>query len=250
MGEFVRLCLEIDKWKVGDPIEPREVNKKRVSELLTANLKEWTRPISRDFEYVHYTRQGMPYALARPLSPADMEFLDRGDGWLATMSPRLFFMFNFICERHTIRAKLLHPFMRRVHFARFFIPEGHSSEPDYVAREIAGATVLSRCLSVEVRVRTFSAVTDETWAMLAERFKDGGSYLVDSYAGDMPASEFRGGRYQPHDPYGVVESSYRFNELHPSAVPTWVRQFRRLTEEELNAPECRDRRKKAGVLWS
>jgi hypothetical protein len=60
------------------------------------------------------------------------------------------------------------------------------------ARLIAQTSVLKRCFDVSFSIGTFSDVSDDTWDMLAERFKDSGRYEVDSHAGDMPSSEFVG----------------------------------------------------------
>lgn len=241
MGEFIRLRVAIEGWKTGDPVEPREVMRTRANELLAMHGKEWSRPVSKEFEYHGYTINGIPYAHQRYF--ADFE---RADGWLRRMSPRLFL--GMSCPIDELANRLRHPLMRHVHRIRFYIYDYEvGSAVESKARLIAQAAVLSRCLSVSLSVGTFSDLSDETWAMLAERFKDSGRYEVESYAGDMPSSEFRG-RFQPYDPYAIVSTSYRFSDVHPSAVPTWVRQFRKLTEEELTSPECRERRRRAGII--
>lgn len=244
MGEYIRLRLAIEKRHAVNPVQACEIMRKRANDLLSTHGKDWSRPVSREFEYCGHTINGMPYAQERPF--ADFE---RADGWLRRMSPRLFLGICLSSGFEVLASQLRHPFLRRVHHVRFFLPNYllELKQNDRMYRMIAGADVLKRCFSVSFRVGTFSDLTDDTWALLAERFKDVGTYDVKSYAGDMPSSEFIG-RYQPYDPYAIVSTTYRFSNIHPSSLPTWVRQFRELTDEELNSPDCRERRKRAGIF--
>jgi uncharacterized protein (TIGR02996 family) len=243
MGEFIRLRLAIDKWKFGDRTGPAEAMREKAEGLLAAHEKEWSRPVSREFDYRGYTINGMPYVDER-----DFADFERADGWVRRMSPRLFVGIHCDCRMGELADWLAHPFLRRVHCVRFYLSDdGTGTAEERSARLIAGASVLKRCFQVTVRLSTFSRVSDETWAMLAERFEDHGFYEVDSYAGEMPSSAFIG-RYQPYDPYAIVSTLFRFSKVHPSAAPAWVRQFRRLSEEELDSPECRERREREGIF--
>ena len=244
MGEFIRLRLAIEKRHVEKPAQQCEVMRKRANDLLSTHGKDWSRPVSREFEYRGHTINGMPYAQDQPF-----EDFERADGWLRRMSPRLFLGIHLSSCGDELASQLRHPFLRRVHGVRFYLPNYlfRPNQNDGGYRMIADADVLKRCFSVSLSVGTFSDLTDDTWALLAERFKDVGSYDVESYAGDMPSSEFVG-RYQPYDPYAIVSTTYRFSNTHPSSLPTWVREYRKLTDEELNSPDCRERRKRAGIF--
>jgi uncharacterized protein (TIGR02996 family) len=243
MGEFIRLRLGIEGRKVGEPTGALVAMRARAEELLAAFGTEWARPVSREFGYRGYTIKGLPYAQGR--WAADF---GRADGWLRRMSPRLMVGVHCICDAGELADWLGHPLLRRVHCVRFYLwDDGTGRGLDKAARLLADARVLQRCFEVFLRIATFSALSDEGWAMLAERFRDHGFYEVDSYAGDMPSSEFVG-RHQPYDPYAIVSTVYRFRDAHPSTAPSWVRRYRRLTERELDSPECRERRSRAGIF--
>jgi hypothetical protein len=112
--------------------------------------------------------------MARSLSHAEENFLERADGWLKRMSPRLFVALNFYgyLPGERLDAILAHPFMRRVHWARFFLSDHQAGASDALARSIAAAPVLDRLLFVRFSVPYFCDVSDGAWGLLAERFRE------------------------------------------------------------------------------
>jgi uncharacterized protein (TIGR02996 family) len=155
MGAYIRLRLAIESWKAGDPVELREVMRKRANELLAVHGKEWSRPVSKEFDYRGFTINGMPYAHERAW--ADFE---RADGWLRRMSPRLFLGMLFSCPIDELADRLGHPLVRRVHRIRFYIGDfGVGAAGESKARLIAQASVLKRCFDVSFSVGTFSDVS-------------------------------------------------------------------------------------------
>jgi hypothetical protein len=103
-----------------------------------------------------------------------------------------------------------------------------------MARSIAAAPVLDRLLFVHFSVPYFSDISDGAWGLLADRFRKIGSYSAKAFACEMPDSYFTVER-RPRNVIGPIGHEYRFQDLHPSAVPTWIRTHRRLTPEEEEA---------------
>lgn len=161
MGEFIRLRLAIEKRHVEKPAQQCEVMRKRANDLLSTHGKDWSRPVSREFEYRGHTINGIPYAQDQPF-----EDFERADGWLRRMSPRLFLGIHLSSCGDELASQLRHPFLRRVHGVRFYLPNYlfRPNQNDGGYRMIADADVLKRCFSVSLSVGTFSDLTDDTWA--------------------------------------------------------------------------------------
>jgi hypothetical protein len=89
MAEFLRLRCAIERGRGTEPAASVVALDERAEQLLAVHGKEWGRPISREFEFWADSPHGMPWLMARSLSHAEENFLDRADGWLKRMSPRL-----------------------------------------------------------------------------------------------------------------------------------------------------------------
>ena len=94
MAEFLRLRCAIERGRGTEPAASVVALEGRAEQLLAAHGREWGRPVSREFEFWTYSPHGMPWVMDRSLSHAEEEFLERADGWLKRMSPRLFVALN------------------------------------------------------------------------------------------------------------------------------------------------------------